>query len=806
MDTAAPERVGRYQLLDPIGVGPNGAVSRAKVFGVAGFERQFAVKRFFPELTITATMAQTLSQAARGYGGLEHPRIARMAEFGVAGGTTFTAVELVTGLDALRLINETRLAGLTLPVGGALGLVSQAARAVGYAHGRGLAHLGLAPSNVIVSADGDVKITDFNILQATLPVRAAAGPWQDGPIGGLIGSRLANRVMYLAPEQIAGESTSAATDVWSLGVLAYELVTGQRAFRGDTPAAIASAVMSAQPPEPALPKPIVRVLQRCLARSPFERFPDARALADAIDAAIRVAPVPGTRKDLGALVGEMLDRIAALHEGEMSGVLALNPGTGPFRREPMPEVATLGRDSELHMDLSTREFVRPDLAVAGPAPLISPPRSSDPLLSKVPATMPGVLPSPIPPIPPPASRPTTAPPPVPHTTLIGVPTLSRPTTAPRIPSVPATNPGIAPTRAPAPRLDTADIVTLEADEPDELVEEASPPPIPPRTRTNPETTEIPPVASQMLGAASMLPTSEIEPLARSARDEIEQAPSPPELEYAPPPEPPALRPRSRLPWLFGGLVVLGGLGFVAWQLYGTKTDDAKPVAARSPADAAAAPEPDAARLAVAPVDAGKPADAGKVASAPPVDAARPLDAAQVATAPVDARVVVADAAQVAAVPVDAAVAVVAPLPGDGKSLAIDSTPAGARVFVDGKDAGVTPLVLAGSPGKHNVALILPGHDLYVASIDGKGSFKIPLADVPPWKGSAGIKVLKCTGKDRYYVYVDGKPTGMTCPTERINTTMGAHTVEVYDAQTDAKKKWDITVPDERLSVRVRVEP
>ena len=123
MDTGATERVGRYQLLEPIGVGPNGSVSRAKVFGVAGFERQFAVKKFFPELTITASSAQTLSQAARGYGGLEHPRIARMAEFGVAGGTTFTAVELVTGLDALRLINETRLAGMTLPVGGALGLV-----------------------------------------------------------------------------------------------------------------------------------------------------------------------------------------------------------------------------------------------------------------------------------------------------------------------------------------------------------------------------------------------------------------------------------------------------------------------------------------------------------------------------------------------------------------------------------------------------------------------------------------------------------------------------------------------------------
>ena len=106
MNDPATERVGRYQLLEPIGGGPNGSVSRAKVFGVAGFERQFAVKRFLPELTVLSSHAQALSAAARAYGSLEHPRIARMTEFGVAQGQTFTAVELVGGLDAMRLLAE----------------------------------------------------------------------------------------------------------------------------------------------------------------------------------------------------------------------------------------------------------------------------------------------------------------------------------------------------------------------------------------------------------------------------------------------------------------------------------------------------------------------------------------------------------------------------------------------------------------------------------------------------------------------------------------------------------------------------
>ena len=106
--------MGRYQLLEPIGTGPCGTVARAKVFGVAGFERQFAIKRFHPELTVTTALAQALSTAARAYGSLEHPRIARMADVGVAQGQTFTAVEFVAGLDAARLIGEAKLASAPL--------------------------------------------------------------------------------------------------------------------------------------------------------------------------------------------------------------------------------------------------------------------------------------------------------------------------------------------------------------------------------------------------------------------------------------------------------------------------------------------------------------------------------------------------------------------------------------------------------------------------------------------------------------------------------------------------------------------
>ena len=137
-------------------------------------------------------------------------------------------------------------------------------------------------------------------------------------------------------------------------------------------------------------------------------------------------------------------------------------------------------------------------------------------------------------------------------------------------------------------------------------------------------------------------------------------------------------------------------------------------------------------------------------------------------------------------------------------LEIKSKPSGARVFIDGADQGTTPLKLPGSADRHTVVVLLPGHDLYIGEVDGNGVFDIELKAVTPSGGHAGIKVLKCK-KERYYVYVDGKPSGQTCPTERIDTVIGDHVVEVYDIVTDSRRKWDIFVKDERLSYRVRIE-
>lgn len=1017
------ERVGRYQLLEPIGVGCSGAVWRAKVFGVAGFERQFAVKKFSTELTQSTAMAQALSAAARAYGSLEHPRIARMSEFGVAQGVTFTAVELVPGLDVLRMLAEAKLAGAALAPGGTLTLISQAARAVGYAHGRGLTHLGLAPTNVIVTPDGDVKITDFGILAATLPAKPIDVP------------RLANRIPYLAPEQIAGEATSAATDVFCLGVIAYELITGARAFPGDKPAQVAAAIVAGPPPEPPLPRPIVRVLQRCLARSPFERFPDARALADALDAALRVAPVPGTRKDIGAQVADTMARLAALNEGGASGMVALHVGTGPMRKIDPAQLSP--------HETPTHEFVRPDLAVPGPTPLVAPKPISGPIPTipsaptptlvpgaarfvpgagstdpdgpiKAPmSTVPGIAPppgtpSPIGPSPSQATAPPAAP--APSSTLFGIPPVKPPTAGPgskpaipsirpamprapgvvppvpalRPPTVPPPMPGMpsglpvmgrvatkdvnqlprlpsmggfspdatsvdeppttpraetagptrvdeapttpraetsaptrvdplqaalrSPTQPPLPRVKPATIDPNRPSEPsidlvlesDGEVDAATSPKIAaaPRVRDSvdlghvvgraptadepdltplpaPEpmapdsdlsglfmpnahdaiTRPVPPIAPSDLAADAgvlPLPAPLLTPLpmpssiANAIANAQASAPpvpladdeaSPPPLAVPPPPlapivpgppvrpsapsktsapeispytpyvvEPaaPAAKPRAKWPWLVGGVVGLGVLGFVGFEVYQVVTEDAD-VAAPVQKKLGAHP------IATA-VDAGAP-DAAAVAmhAAPVIDAevkATPVDAiAPDAPIAIDAPEAKPAAIDAGAPAIDAGAAPIPPVSsgGDKGSLVIDSTPHGAHVFLDGSDVGVTPAKLPGTADRHNIALLLPGHDLYVAQVDGHGTFTIPLKEITPPGGPAGIKVIKCKEPNRYYVFVDGKPTGMMCPTERIETTVGAHTVEVYDAGTEQRRKFDIVVNDTRLSYRVRIE-
>ncbi|MEZ4365134.1 MAG: PEGA domain-containing protein [Kofleriaceae bacterium] len=137
-------------------------------------------------------------------------------------------------------------------------------------------------------------------------------------------------------------------------------------------------------------------------------------------------------------------------------------------------------------------------------------------------------------------------------------------------------------------------------------------------------------------------------------------------------------------------------------------------------------------------------------------------------------------------------------------LRVRSTPTGAMVVIDGAEQGEAPVEVEGSTDSHNLAVFLPGHALHLAQVPGTGTVDVVLTPVTPTGAPAGIKV-RCKQAGRYYVYVDGAPTGMLCPTERIEVTKGEHVVEIYDLVSETRRQFPVTVKDTRNSLRVRVD-
>src|SRR5262245_63406512 len=210
------QTLGRYHLGEPLGGGPTGEVFRAKVYGVAGYERQYAVKKFHAALAADPQAAERLTAGARSYATVVHPHIARLAEYGVQDGVAFVAVELVNGADLARLVSATMGLGDPVPRGAMLAALTQVARGLAYAHARGVVHGGLCPTNVVVSTEGDAKLTDFGLLRA----RVFGFPAED--------PTLAARLPYLAPEQLDGEDARPATDVFVMAAVFYEAIVGER--------------------------------------------------------------------------------------------------------------------------------------------------------------------------------------------------------------------------------------------------------------------------------------------------------------------------------------------------------------------------------------------------------------------------------------------------------------------------------------------------------------------------------------------------------------------------------------------------
>jgi non-specific serine/threonine protein kinase len=274
MSVAAGESLSHYRLIEKIGEGGMGEVWRALD---TTLEREVALKLLFQEFTEDPARLAKFEREAKILAGMNHPGIVTIHTVGETDGRRFFAMELIHGERLTDLIPPGGL-----PLRGFFELALPIVEAVAAAHDHGVSHGDLKPGNVMVAGDNRVKVLDFGLARPRRPAVVEVTP--EDPTKTLsIEGHISGTVLYMAPEQIEGKSRDHRCDIFSLGVLLYEMSTGRHPFRGDSSAELIASVLKDRPRAPSLvnpelPRQLDRVIERCLAKEPEDRLPAAAEL------------------------------------------------------------------------------------------------------------------------------------------------------------------------------------------------------------------------------------------------------------------------------------------------------------------------------------------------------------------------------------------------------------------------------------------------------------------------------------------------------------------------------------------------
>ncbi|MGO4360788.1 Stk1 family PASTA domain-containing Ser/Thr kinase [Terrabacter sp. RAF57] len=307
----------RYSLRERIAVGGMGEVHLATDDRLG---RLVAVKVLAAGFADSPDFVERFRREALTAAALSHPNIAQVYDYGVDGDSHFIVMEYAEGQDLAQVIRQH---GRLTP-GDAVRVAEQVCAALGAAHRAGVVHRDVKPGNVIIRPDGTVKVTDFGIARAL----GQASLTDTGTVMGT--------AAYVAPEQARGEATTPSSDLYSLGILLFQMLTGSVPFDGDTPVAIAMRHLDEPVPLPSsrvadLPANLDEVVVRATAKSPADRYADADAMAAALvghemraDAATRALPAGEATSvlDLGAggASTAMMPTVGVLPAGERTAV------------------------------------------------------------------------------------------------------------------------------------------------------------------------------------------------------------------------------------------------------------------------------------------------------------------------------------------------------------------------------------------------------------------------------------------------------------------------------------------------------
>ncbi len=272
-------KLGPYEIVAPAGAGGMGEVYRARD---ARLERTVAVKVLPESVAGDEDRLRRFEQEARAIAALNHPNILSIHDTGAHNGTRYLITEFLEG-ETLRQ----RLEHGALPVRKAVDYALQVCRGLAAAHEKGISHRDLKPDNIFITRDGRVKILDFGLAKLSTGKAAAAqatisspAPTSPGTVMGTAG--------YMSPEQVRGLPLDHRSDIFSMGAVLYEMLSGKRAFHGDTAADTMSAILKEEPPELTatnrnLPPGLERIVRHCLEKNPEERFQSAHDIAFALE-------------------------------------------------------------------------------------------------------------------------------------------------------------------------------------------------------------------------------------------------------------------------------------------------------------------------------------------------------------------------------------------------------------------------------------------------------------------------------------------------------------------------------------------
>lgn len=327
-----PSPFGKYQLLEHLARGGMADVFRAKSRGVEGFEKVLVIKRILAELATDESFVEMFVNEAKIAVTLSHANIVQVFDLGRIDDAYYIAMEHVAGIDLERIHALTLANGHPMPVELAVFLASEIAKALDYAHRRrdssmkplGIVHRDVSPSNVLVSFEGEVKLTDFGIAKAL-----HTGKTDEGLLKG--------KIAYMAPEQARAESVDARADLFSLGVVLYELLSGTHPFRGETSRETYENVLRASPaPLTHVPPELARIVEVALRADPDDRYPTAGLFYEDLIQFLYSAGRRVSAMDLGAFLAELRDAspdptsLVALPESSASSLRAA------FESESLP--------------------------------------------------------------------------------------------------------------------------------------------------------------------------------------------------------------------------------------------------------------------------------------------------------------------------------------------------------------------------------------------------------------------------------------------------------------------------------------